>query len=133
MAVLLTLKLCPDAPQRSLQAGARARLEQVVYGLHLEGLQGELLVGGDENNERQPWATDLVDHVETVQFRHLNVQENQIRLEAIDGFNGFAPTGGGANDFDIGLVLKQALEHGAAERLVVGDQRANLQGPFWRL
>src|SRR5689334_1541751 len=64
------------------------RLEDVVDGLEVEGLDGEALVGGDEHDERRCGeAGEQPGEVESVESGHVDVEEDDV--------DGFGPAGSG--------------------------------------
>ena len=57
------------------------RLDQVVDGVHLECVKGELTVSGDENDRRGiTKVLKRVGQLKAVGFGHVDVQEHDIAL-----------------------------------------------------
>ena len=78
------------------------RLQQVIDGVHLERLHRILIVSGGEDNLRQ-WdfaVQQLLDDAESVQPRHLHVEEDQIGRELLDQ----------AHRLDAVLALRQDVD-----------------------
>ena len=91
---------CPDAPRlggdtashsavakplpRSRETLVVEWLEQVVHRRHVEGSQRVLVVGGHEDGGRHLVGADRLHHAETVQLRHLHVEEDGVGLPFID-------------------------------------------------
>ena len=73
--------------QRLVEARLAARLEQIVDGVDLEGAQGKLVIGGDEQDRRHGRAHAL-DHVKAVEFGHLHVEDHQVRRPRLDRGDG---------------------------------------------
>ncbi len=77
-----------DAPQRRLEPLIAEGLQQVVERVGLEGLDGVFVVGGDEHGHRHQLGLDLAQHAETVQHRHLDVEEHQMRRLGVNQIRG---------------------------------------------
>jgi len=80
------------------------RLEQVVHRRDLEGAQGVAVVGGDEDDGGQVAVGELPQHLEAVEVRDLDVQE-----EGVDGVGGQrlhrpAAAVEAADDVDVGVL-----------------------------
>ena len=78
-------RLAPPEPfARPLQRGGQTlgaeRLQQVVDGVHVEGAQRVLIVGGDEHHGDV--AADQLEHLEPVELRHLHVEQQQVGVAA---------------------------------------------------
>ena len=67
------------ALERRLEPLVVERLQQVVQRMRLEGTQRKLVVGRDEDDDRHTTDADRLKHVETIDLRHLDVEEEQIR------------------------------------------------------
>src|SRR5690625_713169 len=48
--------------------------------MHLKRLDGELIIGGDKDDWR-PLIPQQLRHIKPIQHRHLNIEEQQIRLQ----------------------------------------------------
>ena len=93
--------------------------------MHLEGTQGELVVGRHENDRGHGLSIDLFQHTEAVQLRHLHVQENQIGFVPSDGGERISPVSAFAEDIDIRLLVEQLANPLSRQRFVVDNQRPN--------
>ncbi len=102
------------------------RLEEVVDGLHLEGLHGELLEGGHEDHRRHPRQADGVDHLEPVQPRHLHVEKDDVHIEPAQHLDRLRPVRRFAHDLCARLGRQVRAQLGAGRRLVIGDQDAHV-------
>ena len=87
--------------ENALESRGRVRLEEVVHRAHIERAERVLLVGGDEDDVRRLVGPDGVEDAEAIQARHPDVQEHDVRREALDHRDGFAPGGGLTYDLDI--------------------------------
>ena len=120
------LDVAPGVLQRLLEAVAAERLQQVVEGVDLEGLEGVLVVGGHEDHRRHLLGADLLDHAEAVAGRHLHVEEHQIGLLVLDRVDRLLAVGALADQLDVLFLLQQADDALARHRLVVHDHRPDL-------
>ena len=107
------------AAKRLRQPFRPERLEQVVDRVDLERLQRVLVVGGDEHH--RDVLLDQLEHLESVQFRHLHVEQQQIRLEVGDGLDGFEAVRALGDHFHPRFLFEVLAENGARRRLVVHD------------
>ena len=64
--------------QSNLKSLTIERLQQVIDRVDVEGFQRELIIGGDENDYRHWFALDGFQHAEAVQFRHLNIEKDEV-------------------------------------------------------
>ncbi|KPC88469.1 hypothetical protein ADL35_05495, partial [Streptomyces sp. NRRL WC-3753] len=77
--LLVGLGLFGDAPDGFGEAFAADGLEDVVDGLEVEGVDGEALVGGDEDDERRARESgQQAGHVESGEPGHLDVEEEHV-------------------------------------------------------
>ena len=90
---------------RLLKALAAERLQQVVEGVDLEGLQRVLVVGRHEDRQRHGVA-ERGDDLEAVEIRHLQIEQHQVRHVAANGRDGFGAGAARGHDIDIGLVAQ---------------------------
>src|ERR1700719_5373170 len=85
-----------DAQPRQLQRFGEAlrpkRLEQIIDGMHLERTQCVIVVGCREH-DACGIAADEIQHFESVQLRHLDIQEQQIRFQFVGGLHRFQAVG----------------------------------------
>ena len=83
--------LLGDPAHRLSEALSAHRLEEVVHRLEVEGLDGEVLMGGDEDDQREPGeAGQQPGDVEAGQSRHPDVEEQHVEgvLAAGSGLQG---------------------------------------------
>src|SRR6516164_7458473 len=115
------------------ERGGEARLidwlEQIVDGVRLEGLDGVLVVGGDEHHHRHRFLRQMRQHLETRHAWHLDVEEHQVGLVLLDGGKCFAAVGTLRDDLEVGLVAQPDLDAASREHLVIDDERADLHAP----
>ena len=74
-------------------------LQQVIEGVHLEGAQGVVVVGGASVHSAQ--------HGEAVHLGHLHVEEQQVRRVLLDGGHSLAPIGALADNLDVAVGGEQ--------------------------
>ena len=67
------------------QALGAKRLQEVVHGVDLECLQGELVVGRGEDHCRANLGREKLQNLETIDLGHLYVEEEEIRRELPSG------------------------------------------------
>ena len=103
------------------EAALTDRLEQVVHGSDLEGVEGMLGIRGHEHDGRQG-TPEPSDHLESVHDRHLDVQEDQIRLQMADLPQRRLPAVRFAHDLDVFHGGQPFQQHSAGQRLIVHDQ-----------
>ena len=116
-------ELAAGALERRLEARPVERLHQVVEGVRVEGAQGVLVVGGDEDDLGGVGAEGL-DDVETGHLRHLDVEEDEVGAEGDDPLDRLLAVAALADDLDVGLLLEEVAEPLAREGLVVDDEGA---------
>ena len=59
--------------------------------MHFERLEGVCVVGGDEDDGRQPLRLGRLQDLEAIQVRHLHVEKHEIGVLGDDRFHRFAP------------------------------------------
>ena len=89
------------------------RLQQIVDGVHLERLNRVLVVGGDERDEREPILPDQTDDAQAVDFRHLQIEQREIRPLLFDQRDRLRAVLRLADDFHVVTPLQQGREHRA--------------------
>lgn len=112
-----------DLGHRLLQPLRGHRLEQVVQGPLLEGLEGVFVVGRDEDHVGHDGLVDHVQQLEAVDHRHLDVQEDHVGAFAVDCLEGVDGVGAGGGHVDLAGLPQQGLHLLSRVRLVVDDQR----------
>src|SRR5262249_16034940 len=74
------------------------RFQQVGNGIRLKSCERVLVVAGDENDQRERnLFRQRLQHLKAVQARHLNVEKDQVGLEACDLLQRFKSVVGFAN------------------------------------
>ena len=113
---------------RVARAGERAReallgdgLEQIVDGVHLERLHRELIVRGHEDDEGKLPLGFLhgVEHLEAVDFRHLHVEDHDVRARLANRGDGARAAQRFAHDLDVRVLREERAKPGERRRLVV--------------
>ncbi len=72
---------------RLLKALGGKRLKQIIDGVFLERFNCVLIVSGSENYSRL--TLDKFEHFKSVNFRHLNIEKNDIRIQFVHRFDAF--------------------------------------------
>ena len=101
------------------------RFEQVIDGVHLEGVDRVLVEGRDEDHLGvEPGLHDPPRHFEPGQPRHLDVEHHQVRLVFFDYVQRLDSVSRLADDLDAAELLEQETQLVARQLLVVDDDRA---------
>lgn len=122
-----TCQLAFGARNRFGQPLGLDRLEQIVDGVHGEGLDRVLGVGGDEHDHRR--ALQRGQQVEAVGAAEIDVEEDQLRRGARDGLHRVGHALGLAHDLDRGMVGQQATHRLARQMLVIDNQNPEQGSP----
>ena len=101
--------------------------------MHVEGPQGILIEGGDEDHlghrHRRRRVRPAREHLEAVQLRHLHVEKHQLHgiPDPASGRMASAPrpAAGAGHQLRPAVARKQAANTLAARLFVVHDQRTN--------
>ena len=110
------------AIERALETLGGKRFEQIVGRLRVEGAHGVLIVGGDEDHGRL--GVDQLEHLEAIELRHLDVEENKVGRKFVDGLDGFEAVAALGRDFDFGMGGKEFAKIAARQFFVVDENRA---------
>ena len=113
-----------EAIAHPLDAGGQARhldrLQHVVDGAGLEGLDRMLVVGGHEDHVRL--AAELAGDVEPGELGHLDVEEHDRGRLGFDELKGTDAVAGDPHDLQVGPQCgERILQLGGEHRLVLGD------------
>src|SRR5690606_36826874 len=114
--------------ERTLEALRLEGLQQVVQRVRLEGLQGELVVGGDEDGHRHPLDAYPFEHAEAVEPRHLDIEEDQVRLHFADRFDRLDPVLALPRELHVVLPGEQVADARACQRFIVDDEGLRRHG-----
>jgi hypothetical protein len=121
-----------EALAGTLQGLAQAlqphRLEQVVDRAQLEGGQRMVLVGRAEHHLRSRLPGQSRGQRGTVQARHVDVQQQQVRLQLADRRQGRLAVGHATGHHHALAFAQQRGQAGARQRFVVDDQHAHQRG-----
>ena len=118
-----------NGPARSLdgllQPDALDRLQQIVHRFEAKGLYRILVESGSEDDVRQVdiHLAELAHYSQTVQPRHLNVHEHQVRLQLLNQLDRLQTMPRRSQYLNIGKVLEQVHKLVLRQLLVVGDHR----------
>src|SRR5688572_30520984 len=112
---LLAGEMIERAAQRRLETFLVEWLEQVVDGVNVKCLQGKLVVGRNEY-DGGTFLIELGQDTEAIQFRHLDIEKNQIGLFFSNQLDGFPPIGGFAQNFDVRFGTQELQQPFARER-----------------
>ena len=113
-----------QAVYRRFEPGKPDRLGQEVDRAGVEGGGGEAGEGGDEDDERlgAAEAGELLHHVEAVEDRHFDVEQDRIGAKRRREIERGVAAMGGAHHLDIVEMREQAAQPVDGERFVVDEQ-----------
>ena len=107
---------------RLLEPGRLDRLQQIVHRVHLERLDGMPVEGGDEDDVRRSAVLDEpVRHLEAVEAGHLDVEEQDVRRQALDDADRLEAVAGLRDHLDVAHLLEHVTQLFPRELLVVDD------------
>ena len=87
----------------------RIGFQQVVDGIHLKSLDGVLVVGRAEDDQGRLF--EQVEQFQSCQFRHLDIEEYQVGLQLLDGFQTAETIGKFAQDLNFRKILQVKLNN----------------------
>jgi len=90
-----------------VESGAGERLEQVVQRVDLERPKRKGIVRGDEDDRRDVGGLEILQHGESVQLGHLNVEEDQLRSKLLDRVQGLPPIRAVTHHLHLGKLGQQ--------------------------
>ena len=94
--------------------------------MHLECAQRVLVVRRDEHDDRR--AIEQLQHFESVELRHLNVEEKDVGIVLRDRADRFEAIRGFGDDLEVLVRTEVFAKDVAGERLVVNDDGSNHAG-----
>src|ERR1035437_348094 len=101
----LELTFCPQ--HRIHETLLLKRLEEIVDRVRVKCLDRVLIKSGHEDDRGQMRLGDRFEYAEAVQFRHLHVEEYQVRLETRDLLHGVLAIPAFAEHFERRISLQQ--------------------------
>ncbi len=84
-----------------------------------------LVIGGDEDEQRRLDLHHPGNDRKSVEARHLDIEENQVRLVGLDRPDRFAAVGGGGDDFHVLMRFEAQAKSLGRQGLVVNEDGAN--------
>ena len=106
----------------SFETLAPHRLQQIIDGVDIERFSRVALIGGDEDDQRFPLLPQGPDYGEAIQFRHLQIQQDDVRFELQDSRQGFCAGGSFAGDFERRHGLDVLAQNVSRDWFIIGDQ-----------
>src|SRR5262245_52243046 len=94
--------------------------------MHLKRFERVLVEGGDKDYCLDPFWSNLGEHVETIQLRHLNVEKQQIGWRTLNRFYRFPSVTAFTHDLDLRIAFEQDSQISPRQRLVINDESLNL-------
>ena len=112
------------ALQRPLEALGAERLQQVIHRVGVESAHGVLVVRRHEDHRRGVGPRlDQLQHLEAVQFGHLDVEKHQVRRGLGDGLHRLEPVGALGHDLDFRVRRQHFAQEPARQFFVVDNYR----------
>src|SRR5687767_10121840 len=119
------LNVLAGAGHRALDPFAIERLQKIVERVYVECLQSVLVVCSNKNDRRKPLGIERFDHLETVLFRHLYVQKNEVRILSVDRVDGLETVAALTDDADAVFFSEEPFDPVPGEWFVVYDEGFN--------
>ena len=121
-AAPVVLDLIHCSAQSRLKTLPVKGFEQIVHRMNFKSLQGKFIVSRDEYYCGQVLPFESGENTETIQFRHLDIQKNEIRRKLLNGRNGFLPIGALAENRDVRFIF-QKLPHALSRQRLIVDEK----------
>ncbi len=104
------------------QAVGFHRLQQIIHGAHLEGVQRMLAVRGHEHHSgRELQVAHRIGQLQAGGLGHVHVQEHDIAGIFLQLLDGLTDTGRLGNHFDSANLVKQEPQFRPSRRFIVND------------
>lgn len=117
-----TARLTGGTRQRFVQPLRAYRLDQVIDGRHLEGLDGIALESRNEDDcRRVVQATQPSRDANTIDRRHLDVEQHYVRLDPPAKINGVGRIAALSTQFRLRVGLDQPRQPSQSGQFVVND------------
>ncbi len=97
-------------------------LSRVVDRAGLERLNGVLIEGGNNDDDRKRVGAELAHHFEAAHHGHLEIEEDEVGFESRDFLERVAAVLGLAGDVDVWKQLELLAQHAAGDGFVIDDQ-----------
>ncbi len=109
----------------SLEALIAEGFQQVVECIRLEGPNRVLIVGCDKDGQRHLRCANRVDHTQSIELRHLHIQEHQVGPFLLNCLNGGFAIRGLCHSFHLRVLRQQIDKALACGSFVVRHQYLN--------
>lgn len=76
-------------------------------------------------------GSDLLSRLNSIQLRHADIKNCDLRVMPGHQFNGFPSISGFRHNFEVRLLFEQEPQPGSNDRVVVSEQYANLSHDCW--
>ena len=96
--------------------------------MNVERFESEFIVSGDEDDVGAVGGREVLEDIEAVEFRHLDIEEDKVGFEFIDESNGGLPVVGFAYNINFRRGGEEVAQAFASEFLVVDNDGANFGG-----
>ena len=114
------------AERRPEPLGAE-RLQQEIEGMHFERSERVLVVRRHEHHRRIPGRLNRARQIQSVHFRHLDVQKEQLGARGFNRRHRLLAIRAFADDLEVVFLLEQGDDARAGNRLVVDDERPDFR------
>ena len=99
------------------------RLEQVIDRILLVGTQRKVLVGRRKHDQGHVVFAHILEHFEGIHVRHLDIEENNIRVKLADSFQSLGTRARLTHDLELRSVgFQQRLDAHAGQRFIIYDK-----------
>jgi hypothetical protein len=105
------------------EAFAVEGLEQVVERVDFKRLNGVMVEGRDEDDERQVIRLERVEHGEAVNLRHLHVEQHEIGAQVLHRRDRLRAVRAFADDLYLRVARNHRANLVARQRFIVNDQK----------
>ena len=114
-----------DTVEGLAQASSRNRFQEVVDRVQFKGIDGVIVEGGDESDQRGLLGRQPSDDAQSVNLGHLEVEQSKIGRTFFNHPERFGPIGRLPNEVDILEAAQDRGEKRASWSLIVGDHDPN--------
>src|ERR1041384_744771 len=98
--------------------------------MNVKRLERVLIKRRHKDDRLNMLRTNMLEHVEAIHLRHLDVEKDEIRRQRVDGFHCLATIPALVQDLDLRIFLEQHTEIAPRQRLVVDNQCSDLLSHF---
>src|SRR5262245_60459112 len=93
--------------------------------MNVESFQRILIERGHEDNRLNVLGTNALEHIKTVELRHLDVEKDQIRRHRVDRFDCLTTITTFVENLNLRILLEEQTNVATREWFVVDNQRSD--------